>query len=127
MLYAGCCKRASPRLSGWGTFFSHAVHSWSGAHTLTTDNAVRTLDYGLAVDLIDLVGPRDSRRDLSQKISGTRYDAYETKASFERGYLYRERDIDRAVMIIIEDGESTITVNGESFAGNGQTGNVGAS
>ncbi len=46
--------------------------------------------------------------------------------SFERGDLYRERDIDRAVTIIIEDGESPITVNGEPFAGNGQTGNVGA-
>ncbi len=127
MLYAGCCKRASPRLSGWGTFFSHAVHSRAGAHTLTTDNAVRTLDYGLAVDVFDLVGPRGSRRDLSQKISGTLYDAYEAKAPFERGHLYRERDIDRAVTIIIEDDESTITVNGEPFAGNVQTGNVGAS
>ena len=113
MLYAGCCKRASPRLSGWGTFFSHAVHSRSGAHTLTTDNAVRTLDSGLAVDV---VGPRGSRRDLSQKISGTLYDAYEAKAPFERGHLYRERDINRAVTIIIEDDESTMSTASPSRA-----------
>jgi len=104
LLYAGCCKRASSRLSGWGTFFSHAVHRRSGAHTLPTDNAVGTLDYGLAVDVIDLVGPRGSRRDLSQKISGTRSGAYAAKTPFERGHLYRERDIDRAVTILIEDG-----------------------
>ncbi len=118
---------ASPRLSGWGTFFSHAVHRRSGAHTLPTDNAGRTLDYGLAVDVVDLVGPRNSRRDRSQKISGTLYGTYEAKAPFERRHLYRKRDIERAVTIIIEDGEATITVNGEPFAGNGQTGNVGVS
>ena len=119
--------RASPRLSGWGTFFSQSVHSYSGAHTLTTENAVRTLVYDLAIDVVDLVGPRGSRRDLSQKISGTLHGAYEAKATFERGDLYRERDIDRAVTIIIEDDESTITVNGEPFEGNVQTGTVGAS
>ncbi len=112
---------------GGARFFSHSVYSQSGAHTLTTENAVRTLDYDLAVDVIDLVGPRGSRRDLSQKISGTLHGAYEAKATFERGDLYRERDIDRAVTIVTEDGEATITVNGEPFAGNVQTGNVATS
>ena len=105
----------------------NGAYSRSGTHTLTTENAVRTLDYGLTLEIIDLVGPRGSRRDLSQKISGTLHGAYEAKATFERGDLYRERDIDRAVTIVIEDGESTITVNGELFAGNAQTGTVGAS
>jgi len=41
----------------------------------------------VAVDVIDLVGPRGSRRDLSQKISGTRYGTYEAQAPFERGDL----------------------------------------
>ena len=94
----------------------NGTYSRSGAHTLTTENAVRTLDYDLSVEVIDLVGPRGSRRDLSQKISGTTHGTYQAQATFERGDLYHERDINRAVTILIDDGETTITVNGETFA-----------
>ena len=103
----------------------NGTYGRSGAHTLTTDNAVRTLDYDLAVEVIDLVGPKGSRRDLSQKISGTINGTYTAKATFTRGDLYRERDIDRTVTIIINEGEATITVEGESYASNVQTGDVG--
>ena len=103
----------------------NGTYSRSGAHTLTTANAVRTLDYDLAVEVIDLVGPRGSRRDLSQKISGTVNGTYSGHATFTRGDLYRERDIDRTVTIIIDNGEASITVNGNTYAGNAQTGDVG--
>ena len=93
----------------------------------TQSHSFNTLDYHLAVEVIDLVSPRGSRRNLAQQISGTINGAYNGMATFEHGDIDRERDIDRAVTIIIEDGEATLTVNGEPFAGNGQTGNVGAS
>lgn len=102
----------------------NGTYGRSGAHTLTTANAVRTLDYDLAVEVIDLVGPKGNRRDLSQKLSGTINGTYNGHATFERGDLYRERDIDRAVTITITDGEATITVNADTYAGNVQTGDV---
>ncbi|MFQ5571082.1 MAG: hypothetical protein ACE5G0_15490 [Rhodothermales bacterium] len=102
----------------------NGTYGRSGAHTLTTHNAVRTLDYGLAVEVVDLVGPRGSRRHLAQKVSGTIHGTYEGKATFTRGNLYRERDISRTVTIVIENGEATITVNGEPFGGNVQTGDA---
>ena len=103
----------------------NGTYSRSGAHTLTTDNAVRTLDYDLSVEVIDLVGPRGSRRDLSQKISGTVSGTYSGHATFTRGDLYRERDIDRTVTITIDNGEMNIVVNGNAYASNAQTGDVG--
>ena len=102
----------------------NGTYGRSGAHTLTTDNAVRTLDYDLAVEVIDLVGPKGSRRDLSQKISGTINGTYTATATFTRGDLYRERDIDRTLTITINSGEAMITVNGERYSGDVQTGSV---
>jgi len=102
----------------------NGTYSRSGAHTLTTRNAVRTLDCALAVEVIDLVGPRGSRRDLAQKVSGIITGLYTATVTFERGALYRERDVERDVVIVIEDGEALITVNGATYAGNVQTGYV---
>ncbi len=103
----------------------NGTYSRSGAHTLTTENAERTLDYDLAVEVVDLVGPKGSRRDLTQKLSGTITGTYDAFATFTRGDLYREREIARNVRIEIDNGTLTITVNGEPFTGSAGTGTLG--
>lgn len=96
----------------------------SGGHTITGLEAVRTLDYDLSLEVEDLVGPKGSRRDLSQKLSGTVSGEYEAFATFERGDSYREREISKEFTITIADGEATIVVNGEVFQSNVRTGEL---
>ena len=45
--------------------------------SLTRKNFTRTLDHNISLDIQDLKGPRGSRRDLSEKISGDIYGSYE--------------------------------------------------
>ncbi len=100
------------------------TYSRTGGHTITGNEAVRTLDYELALEIVELVGPKGSRRDLSQKISGTITGTYEATATFERGDAYRERQISKEFTIVIENGSATITVNGEVFGSNVRTGEM---
>jgi len=100
----------------------NGTYSRSGGHTITTDEAVRTLDYTLALDVFDLVGPKGSRRDLSQKVSGTLTGTYEAVATFERGDAYHEREIQRNVVVVFDHGTATITVNGVQYEGDLQSG-----
>jgi hypothetical protein len=102
----------------------NGTYSRSGGHTVTTLEAVRTLDYELALPVDELVGPKGSRRDLSQKISGTVSGQYDAVRTFERGDAYREREISREFTITIAEGEATIAVNGEVFQSNVRTGDL---
>ncbi len=102
----------------------NGTYSRSGGHTITGLEAVRTLDYNLLLEVEELVGPKGSRRDLSQKLSGTISGEYEAVATFERGDSYREREISKHFTITISDGEATIVVNGEVFQSNVRTGEL---
>ncbi len=102
----------------------NGTYSRSGGHTITRLDAVRTLDYDLSLEVEELVGPKGSRRDLSQKISGTVSGEYEALATFERGDAYREREISREFTITISEGEATIVVNGEVFQSSVRTGEL---
>ena len=102
----------------------NGTYSRTGGHTITTLEAVRTLEYELALDVHDVMGPKGSRRDLSQKISGTISGTYDAFATFERGDAYREREISRSFTIEINNGEATISVDGHVFGSNVRTGDV---
>ncbi|NNE46520.1 MAG: hypothetical protein HKN37_07660 [Rhodothermales bacterium] len=102
----------------------NGTYARSGGHTITHLEAVRTLDYDLALEVEELVGPKGSRRDLSQKLSGTVSGQYDAFATFERGDAYREREISREFTVTISEGEATIVVNGDVYAGNVRTGDL---
>lgn len=102
----------------------NGTYGRSGGHTITSLEAVRTLDYELSLEVVDLVGPKGSRRDLSQKLSGTITGQYDATATFERGDAYREREISKQFTIVIEDGTATITVEGQVFGSNVRSGDL---
>ncbi len=102
----------------------NGTYGRTGGHTITTLEAVRTLDYELSLEVVDLVGPKGSRRDLSQKLSGTITGQYDAFATFERGDAYREREISKQFTIVIENGAATITVDGQVFGSNVRSGDL---
>jgi hypothetical protein len=101
-----------------GSYFRSAVD------TLTTARATRTLDHSLQMNLVNVVGPRGSRLNLAEKISGTVTGTYQAEATFQRGEAYRERNINREFSINLGDGTSTIIVNGVNYKGDIQTGDI---
>ncbi len=102
----------------------NGTYTRSAADTITTRNAVRTNDHTLELQIIDLVGPRGSRRDLSRKISGTITGTYTATVTFTKGDLYRETNIERNINIVIGGGRAAIDVSGETFTGDVQTGEI---
>lgn len=102
----------------------NGTYSREGGHTITTLAAVRTLEYEMSLEVTDLVGPKGSRRDLSQKLSGTISGSYDAFATFQRGDAYREREISKTFTIVISEGEATINVDGEVFGSNVRTGDL---
>lgn len=97
----------------------------NGSQVITSLNAVRSLDFAADLEIIDLVGPRGSRRDLSQKYSGSIVGNYEATRVVERDNVTTEKQIDKTFTIEIVDGESTITVDGERFENDLTSGELG--
>ncbi|NUM69103.1 hypothetical protein HUU39_28195 [candidate division KSB1 bacterium] len=121
-------RRLSQQLTGLsGTFTATGVntrlvtingtYARSAVDTITTRNAVRTLDHALSLTFTNVQGPRGSRLDLSRKISGTVSGTYTAKVTFQRGDSYRETNINRTFTIVLGNGKASINVGGQSFAG----------
>lgn len=92
-----------------GTYFRSAVD------TLTTRNAVRTLDHALNLTFTNVQGPRGSRLELSRKISGTISGTYTAKVTFQRGESYGEKTINRSFTINLGGGNANLNISGKNF------------
>ncbi len=89
----------------------------SAANTITTDRVVRTHDYTVDLLFTDVKGPRGSRLDLSQKVSGTVTGTYKATITFTRGDAYQERNIEREINIELGSGEADIHLGGGRYRG----------
>lgn len=92
-----------------GTYFRSAVD------TVTTRNAVRTLDHALNLTFTNVQGPRGSRLELSRKISGTVSGTYTAKVTFQRGESYGETTINRSFTINLGGGSANLNISGKNF------------
>lgn len=92
-----------------GTYFRSAVD------TVTTRNAVRTLDHALNLTFTNVQGPRGSRLELSRKISGTVSGTYTAKVTFQRGESYGETTINRSFTINLGGGNANLNISGKNF------------
>ncbi len=90
--------------------------------TLKTWRARRTLQHTLQLNLSDVRGPRGSRLELSQKVSGTIEGTYAAQISFQNGNAYRERNVNREINIELGNGQVNVTVESDNFGGNLATG-----
>ncbi len=127
--------RVSQRLTGlsgsWtatgvntDTVTINGTYSRSAVDTITTAFATRTLEHTMSMNFVDLKGPRGSRLDLSQKLSGTVTGEYQAQIAFQRGNAYRERNVERNFTIVLGDGSASINVNGKHFMSNVRTGDI---
>lgn len=93
----------------------NGTYSRSAVDTITTRNAMRTLDHTLNLTFTNVQGPRGSRLDLSRKISGTVSGTYTAKVTFQRGESYGESTINRSFTINLGGGNANLNVSGKSF------------
>lgn len=93
----------------------NGTYSRSAVDTITTRNAMRTLDHTLNLTFTNVQGPRGSRLDLSRKISGTVSGTYTAKVTFQRGESYGETTINRSFTINLGGGNANLNVSGKSF------------
>lgn len=115
-------------LTGLDTDFVtvNGLYTRSAVDTVRTRRAVRTLDYTLDLDLLDVVGPRHrdgGRRGWAE--SGTVEGRYQALVTFETADGYREREIDRTFTITFgDDDEPVLALGGERFRLDLQAGTV---
>lgn len=92
-----------------GTFYR------AGFDSLTTKNHIRTSDHQLEMELLDVRGPRGSRLDISQKVSGEITGTFDAEITFIKGEAYQEKIVHKEFVIDITGGTSTIIVDDETF------------
>jgi len=107
------------------TLTVNGTYSRSARDTIRTLLAVRTLDHTLQMNFINVKGPRGSRLNLDQKVSGTITGTYSADITFQSGTAYSERHVDRSFTITLHNGTATIIISGQSYAGNVRTGVLG--
>jgi hypothetical protein len=86
--------------------YNSVAYTRVGSDTITTENAVRTLNHTLTLSFIDVTGPRYSRLQFGAKVSGTITGTYHAQITFTRGLLYSEKTIDKTF---------TITLGGDGY------------
>jgi len=89
----------------------------SAVDTITTREAVRTLDHTLKLTLTEVKVPRGGRGELHRKLSGTISGTYTAKVTFQRGESYSEKNINRTFTIALGDGDAHIDIRGRKFKG----------
>lgn len=87
----------------------------AASNRLETPRFVRTLVGALDVELIDITVPRALGVDFSAAVSGTISGTFVADITVTRGAEYSERHIERDVLIILGNGEATITCGGGAF------------
>lgn len=87
----------------------------AGVDTVKTMNMTRISDHTLQLTVTDLVGPADSRGDLSQKISGTISGTFHADITFDGKSGYSETTVDKTFTIVITNGQAEIIINGQKY------------
>ncbi len=87
----------------------------AGVDTIKTNGMTRISNHTLQMTVTDLVGPADSRNDLSQKISGTIIGTFHADIVFEGRRGYSESTVDRTFTVVINNGQAEITINGSKY------------
>ena len=102
----------------------NGVYKRAAVDTITTEKFTRTSDHVLELTLIDLKGPKGSRRNLAQKVSGTITGSFHADINFDGERGYAEKTVDKDINIVIGDGEAIIDVNGNLYVADVENGQV---
>ncbi len=102
----------------------NGTYKRAAVDTISTKNMTRTSNHVIELTLTDMVGPKDSRRDLTQKISGTITGTFHADITFDGKRGYSEKTVDKEINIVFSSGEAEITVDGENYKSDIETGQV---
>jgi hypothetical protein len=92
-----------------GSYYRAAVD------TIFIPRGSRISDHTLNLTFTDVVGPRGTRRDLSQEVSGIVSGTYTATVTIIKCSTTIIREIQRNIYIVLGSGELNIQVNGEQF------------
>ncbi|HPG38915.1 MAG TPA: hypothetical protein PLP19_08670 [bacterium] len=95
----------------------NGTYKRAAVDTITTMRLTRIHDHSIDLTITDLKGPRGSRNDLSQKISGSITGTHNAHVTFISDNSYRERTITRDINIVIENGNANININKQVYSG----------
>jgi hypothetical protein len=102
------------------TVNSDAPYVRSGLDTITTANAVRTLDHTVSMTFTNITGPRlrpasvmFTRKNLMNQTTGTITGVYTANVTVQRGSTYKEKTIEREFTVTLGNGEGTIGIHGD--------------
>jgi hypothetical protein len=121
-------RRLSQKLTGLSGEFTatgvntrtvtiNGTYQRSAVDTVTTRNAVRTLDHALTLTFTNVQGPAGSRLNLARKFTGTVSGNYSAFVTFQRGGTYSEKTINRDFTIELGNGQANIRIRGVKFIG----------
>lgn len=102
----------------------NGTYERAAVDTVTTRNAVRTLDHSISLTVTDLVGPRGTRRNLHRALSGTISGLYTAFVTFTRGDAYSERNIERSFTLTFGDSDGDLEVDSRHYRVNIETGEL---
>jgi hypothetical protein len=92
--------------------------------TIFRDDAKRISDHSVNLSLNDVTGPRGSRRDLSQKVSGSITGVFQAMITVVLDDTTLVRHVERDINIQLGNGEADIRVNNEKFRGDAGSGRL---
>jgi len=102
----------------------NGTYKRAAVDTITTERFTRIHDFQTELTITDLTGPRGSKRDLSQKLSGTITGTHTAQVTFKNDDIYKEKTINCDINITINDGNASISVNKEIYTSNISTGEL---
>lgn len=102
----------------------NGVYTRAAIDTITTQSFTRVSDHTLELTIIDLKGPKGSRRNLAKKVSGTIAGTFHADITFDGERGYAEKTVDKEINIVISEGEATIDVNGNVYMSDIESGQV---
>lgn len=96
----------------------------SAIDSIFHEDGTRISDHNVNMNLVNVTGPRGSRRDLSQKISGTLNGIYEADITIIRPNVTIEKEVEKQITITINNGELNINVDITRYNASATTGDV---
>jgi hypothetical protein len=95
----------------------NGTYQRSAVDTITTREAVRTLDHTLKLTLTNVQCPVGQRSESVRKLTGTISGTYNAYVTFQRGESYGEKTINRTFTIDLSEGKADIDIRGLKFKG----------
>lgn len=92
--------------------------------TITGERGTRISDHGVDLSLNNVTGPRGSRRNLSEKVSGSITGLFTATVTIIKGNTTIIREIEREINIQLGNGQMAIQVDGEQFTADPMTGDL---